>query len=95
MNSSVLSFSYKGKNYTGDKKTKVAIPIYKPSDKYFCIDITELSPSEQGEIFAEFNAIQKEYSDKLEALMERYDIKHAYRYFFHDSMEDLCEETLD
>ena len=62
MSASVLNFYYVGKNYTGEKKNKVAIPITKPSDKYFCIDITELSPSEQGEIFAEFGDIQKEYS---------------------------------
>jgi hypothetical protein len=88
---SILSFKYTGA-YSTELKPKVCMPVYKPSDKYFCVDITELSPSEQGEIAAEFDALQKKYRADIEELMIKYDIKHAYRYFFESRMTDLVEE---
>lgn len=67
--------------------------ISEPSNKYFGIDITELSASDAGEIIAELHEAMQYHKAELEHIMEKYDIKCSFRYFFADKMEDINYET--
>lgn len=88
---SIISFNYVKKG-ADTSQPKVMIPISKPSDKYFGIDITELDPEDQGEISAKLEKLQNTFSTEVENLMIDYDLKHCYRYFFEEKMSDVVIE---
>lgn len=67
--------------------------ISEPSEKYFGIDLTELSASDAGAIIAELHEAQQYHKAELEHILEKYDIKGNFRYFFANKMEDVRYET--
>jgi len=88
---SVLTFEYTKQGST-ESKPKVVIALSNPSDKYFGIDITELDLEEQGSITAEIWDEVLKHKERLAEIMFKYDIKHNYRYYFPEKMENLIIE---
>lgn len=82
-----MSFTYV-KSPT-DTSHRVFLPILVPTDKYFGIDISELDAEDQGEFQVALEELIDEHKEKIEKLMEVYDIKHAYRHFFPGKMENV------
>lgn len=76
-----------------DISERVFIPLQNPSDKYFGVDISELDYEEQAVFQVSIEEVIAEYKDKIDKLMEQYDIKHSYRYFFPNKMKDLSVEA--
>ena len=71
---------------------KVFVPITVPSEKYFGIDVTELDIDDQVSFEEEMNLIFLDQKDKIADLMNRFDLKHKYRYFFANKMQDVVVE---
>lgn len=88
---SVLTFDYTKQGAT-ESKPKVVISLDRPTDKYFGIDITELDLEDQGSITAEVEEEILKHEQRLAEIMLKYDIKHSYRYYFPEKMENLIIE---
>jgi hypothetical protein len=82
-----MSFRYTKAN--GDVSTRVFIPIVTPSKNYFGIDISELDIDEQLEFEQAMKDIYAEKELKLAELMHKYDVRHSFRTFSPERMEDV------
>jgi len=88
---SIISFDYVKQGAT-EPKAKLMVPIVKPTNKYFGIDITELDPEDQGTFTASIEKLIDLHKKNVDELMEKYDIKHSYRYYFPDKMTNIIIE---
>jgi hypothetical protein len=88
---SAISFEYVKQGAT-EPKPKLMVPLVQPTNKYFGIDITELDPEDQGTFMAEIDKVLDLYKKNVDDLMEKYDIKHNYRYYFPDKMTNVIIE---
>jgi len=87
----VLSFDYIKQGAT-EHKPKLLVPLVQPTNKYFGIDISELDLESQGVFVAEIEKLIDLHKKNINDLMEEYDIKHSYRYFFPEKMSNLTIE---
>lgn len=84
-----MIFNY---NKEGTFSERVFIPLIKPTDKYFGIDITELDLEDQALFAEEVFRLQDEQKAKINELMNKYDCNHKYRYFFPEKMTNVVVE---
>lgn len=85
----IMTFTY---NKDGEFSERVFIPIVNPTQKYFGIDISELEVVDQVAFDEELFRIQDEQKAKIDALMEKYDCKYRYRFFFPEKMTNVVFE---
>jgi hypothetical protein len=85
----MLSFQYTKENKVTDR---VFIPLETPTDKYFGIDITELSEEEQGVFAAMFSKIIEDKEEAVHSLMSEFDLKFKFRYFIPSKMSNISKE---
>ena len=71
---------------------RVFIPISKPTDKYFGIDITELDIEDQGTFTAKLEDLKDEYDQKVDDLLRDYDLNYRYRSFLPSKMTNIVTE---
>lgn len=71
---------------------RVFIPLVVPADKYFGIDITELSVHDQVALSEDITNLDLERKSKIDELMAKYDARHAYRSFIPAKMSAIVEE---
>jgi hypothetical protein len=83
----IMTFKYvKAPDDTSDR---VFVPISHPSEKYFGIDITELDTEDQALFTNALEDIIDEQKESIEQLMTQYDVKHKYRHFFANKMQEV------
>lgn len=87
----VISFEYVKQGAT-EPKPKLMVPLVQPTNKYFGIDITELDPEAQGTFMDRVDKLIDLHKKNIEELMEEYDIKHNYRYYFPEKMTNVVIE---
>jgi len=63
-----------------------------PTDKYFGIDISELSEAEQGEFSAKFSNIMDDKAEAIWQLMNEYDVRRKFRSFIPSRMANIVKE---
>jgi len=87
----LLTFKYSKE----DKITnRVFVPISKPSDLYFGVDISELDMEDQAIFSIEIEKIMLNQKEQIANLMAELDIKHSYRHFRPEQMLELEEHEL-
>lgn len=86
----VMTFNYTKEN--GKVSDRVFVPITKPSENYFGVDITELSPVAQGEYIGKMNHFHNQYLAAMEGLRAEFDIVHNLRNFKPERMSDIERE---
>lgn len=87
----MLSFDYH-KSPT-DISKRVFVPIASPAEKYFGIDVTELSLEDQVAFEIKLKDIQDEQKAKIDDLLREFDSNHKYRFFFPEKMQNVVVET--
>ncbi len=88
----ILSFTYTKDN--GDVSSRDFIPLVNPTAKnYFGIDITELDYEDQVFFSKEIQDIEDRKQAEIKAIMEKYDIAHAFRTFSPSKMSEVVMET--
>ena len=73
----------------GKTKGRTVLVTSEPSDKLKGIDMSELEHDDMVEFSNEYAAIQKTFHATLEALKAEYDLKHNFRQFFANKIEDM------
>lgn len=73
----------------GKTKERLVLVISEPSDKLKGIDMSEVSPDDMIDFSNEYAAIQQTFHATLEALKAEYDLKHNFRQFFANKIEDM------
>jgi len=86
----MLSFTYTKED--GKTSDRVVAVINEPTDKYFGIDISELSEAEQGEFYAKFSTIMDNKAEALGRLMYDYDVRRNFRSFSPSRMANIVKE---
>lgn len=86
----MLSFQYTKDD--GKVSNRVFIPLESPTNKYFGIDISELSIEDQGIFAAKLQKIQEDKEEAVHSLMFDYDLKFKFRYFVPEKMSRIIEE---
>ena len=86
----MLSFQYTKED--GKVSDRVFIPLESPTNKYFGIDISELSIEDQGIFAAKMQKIQEDKEQAEHALMHDFDIKFKFRYFVPEKMSNIVDE---
>lgn len=87
----IMEFTYT-KSPT-DVSSRVFIPLVKPTDKYFGIDVSDLDVEDQVGIEDEINEINEGRDQKINEIMARYDIRHNFRSFIPSKMTDIVDEV--
>lgn len=82
-----MSFSYTKPN--GDVSSRVFIPLVTPNANYFGVDISELSLEDQVAIELDFKDLEDERTKKVAELMSKYDIRHSFRTFSPERMNNV------
>lgn len=75
-----------------EARERILFELVSPTDKYFGVDLTELDIEEQGQFVAEATIIIEQRNAEIALLMEKYDIKHKYRYFYPEKMTNVVFE---
>lgn len=83
------SMSFRYTKPDGDVSTRVFIPLVSPSANYFGIDISELSADEQLAMETQFKMIEDQKQAQLSELMQKFDIRHNFRSFSPERMQDV------
>ena len=90
----MISFQYTKDD--GKVSDRVFIPLESPTNKYFGIDISELSTEDQGIFAAKMQKIQKEKEKEKELeesrLMQEFGLKFRFRYFIPEKMSNIVVE---
>lgn len=86
----MLSFQYTKDD--GKVSDRVFIPLESPTNKYFGIDISELSVEDQGIFAAKMQKIQEDKEEAVHGLMQEFDIKFKFRYFVPEKMFAIVSE---
>lgn len=83
----VMTFQYM--KSPDDITDRVFLSLGEPTNKYFGVDIGELSEEEQGLFISGVNKAFEEYTEQLNTLMQEFDIKNNYRYFIPEKMVNV------
>lgn len=86
----MLHFTYTKDD--GKTSDRVLMVMEEPTDKYFGIDISELSEVEQGEFAAAFSKIMDDKAEAIWQLMYDFDVRRKFRYFIPSKMTDIVKE---
>jgi len=86
----IMEFTYT--KSPADVSSRVFIPLVKPTDKYFGIDVSDLDVEDQALIANELDQLNQERSDKIETIMAKYDVRTNYRSFIPSKMSDIVDE---
>lgn len=76
----------------GKQGKRQVVQLSAPSNLHFCVDVAELEPSEMYLIQDELEALEKEFKQRRDEILTKYDVKSNYRYFKPDSMTNITEE---
>lgn len=76
-----------------DAKGKVTnrkvLVVQEPSDKLQAFDVAELSELQVAEFSKAYEAAKQAFVAQIEALKQEYDLKHNFRQFFANKIENL------
>ncbi len=86
----IISFGYTKEN--GDKSERVIIKLKEPCPNYFGIDISELDLEDQVAFDEAFSLLKEEHASKINDLMVKFDVKHNFRTFKPERMENIIKE---
>jgi hypothetical protein len=86
----MISFTYTKDD--GKTSDRVLAVMNEPTDKYFGIDISELSEAEQGEFSAKFSTIMDDKAEAIWQLMNEYDVRRKFRSFIPSRMANIVKE---
>lgn len=84
-----LTFTYTKK--AGPTSSRTLLAMVTPTDKYAGIDISELDASEAAEFAAAATSLHNKYVESMQALQNKFDLKHNYRQFLADGMTNIVE----
>ena len=79
-------------NYTdtkGKTKARKVFIVSEPSDKLKGIDVSELETEDMVEFGHAYEAAQSAFYATLETIKAQYDVKHNFRQFFPDKIQDM------
>lgn len=65
----------------GEVSERVLVELSAPTDKFFGVDVSELSEDTQTEVYGEFQKAYDEYMAKCNETMAKYDIRTNFRFF--------------
>lgn len=82
-----LTFKYTTADGSTSERTLLAMVA--PGDNYAGIDVSELEPNEAAEFIALAEKLHGEYLNFLNALQDRYDLRHNYRKFLVERMSEI------
>lgn len=63
--------------------------VQEPSDKLLAFDVAELNETEVEEFSEQYDAAKQAFIAQVEALKQQYDLKHSFRQFFANKIENL------
>ena len=76
-----------------DAKGKVSnrkvLVISEPSNKLAALDVAELTEVEVAEFAEQYEAAKQAFVAQIEVLKQEFDLKHNFRQFFADKIENL------
>lgn len=84
----ILTFTYT-KKPDDTPTSRVVIPLICPTDKYFCIDVSDLSEEDQALFAAEVAKVDAEKQEKINELMNKYDVRTNFRSFIPGKMSNI------
>lgn len=88
----LTTFTYKDQK--GRVTNRQVLVLQEPSDKMSAIDVTESDDETVVSFALAYEASRKAFLAEVEALQNQYDLKHRFRQFFTDSMQDVSTEVL-
>lgn len=86
----MLSFSYTKDD--GKTTQRNIIPISSPTDKYFGIDLSELSEEDQGIFEARYQEIMDTKDSAIHQLMFDMDVRFKFRNFIPAKMTNIVSD---
>lgn len=86
----ILTFTYVKDTGTSER---VFVPISKPSNKYFGVDVSELDEESQALFAQELHQLCNEHKAKTDELMRKYDLAHSFRQFLPEKMQNVVVEN--
>lgn len=84
-----LTFTYTKADGSISERTLFAMVT--PGNKYAGIDMTMMEPNEAAAFAKDAAGIYEEYLEKLEALKEKFDVKHNYRQFLESGVSKVVQ----
>lgn len=88
----LMSFSYT--DAKGKKSSRQVLVISEPTDKLTAIDVSESTKEDVAEFAGLYNAALDAFHAEIEALKEQFDLKHNFRQFLANRIEDHVTERL-
>lgn len=77
------------------KESKRVLAIYhEPCEHFEGLDISELNELDQAAVISELNKAYDEYTNKLVAICDEYDVNNRYRRFLPHRMSNVKDEHI-
>lgn len=87
----ILEFNYT--DAKGSKTKRTVIELVPATDSPLTIDVAEMSPEDQLALLDDLKAAKAIYDEHIAEIMARHDVKHNFRRFLAERMENIVEET--
>lgn len=88
----LTTFTYQ--DLKGRVTDRQVLVIQEPSDKISAIDVTESDDETVINFALAYEALRASFMAEVEALQSQYDLKHRFRQFFPNSMQNATTETI-
>lgn len=85
----LITFTYTKAN--GEVSERTLLACVQPGNKFAGIDLSDISPEDASSFSYAYQALHDDFLLKLDALKEKYDLKHNYRQFIEGRMSNVTE----
>lgn len=82
-----MDFTYTKK--AGETSDRTLLVLGKPNPNYFGVDVSDVLNEDFHDLSLEFNQLYNTYQENLRSLMEKYDLKHNFRAFNPEKMQNV------
>lgn len=88
----LVDFSYT--DLKGKQSTRKVLVVQEPTDKLSGIDVSESTDQTVVEFALAYESARQAFLAEVAALEKQYDLKHRFRQFFPNKMENATTEVL-
>ena len=84
-----FTFTFTYTDAKGKISERKALVVSMPSNKMCALDVADISLEEAKNFSAQYEQALYEFNEKINALKQEFDLKHSFRQFIYENMEDI------
>lgn len=73
----------------GKESTRTLVVLVSPNSAYEGIDVSAMPNDEFAAFASEYSQLQQKHVEEMQTLQEKFDLKHNYRKFLTERMDNL------